>query len=242
MVTTLSVKKGIKTIVQHHVENQACEQYKEQDTLYKMIFPFLRCFGWSEDDVFAQVYVPGTPGVHGFVDMTLRIGGINGEDQIVLEAKRPSFSDLSQAIEQLEFYFNNSKAHIGILTNGIEYWFFSWAERTPVMDRRPFARINIKHLDLFVRDNFVMRLRKHKFDIRLMKWYSHADFIRWNIYRLLSSSHGGNNSTLAFDNFKAIFSKYKLDGEELDIYYLKDMFEFTKHHSRYNYEHGKSEW
>ncbi len=237
IITENGVKKKAKALAE---DFDAVKQgdLNEADTRARYIDKFLGAFGWAPSDIRREKHVT-TPGGSGYIDYVLVVDDV---DQVVVEAKRMNHSFEGKDIEQLAEYFNASSAHVGILTNGIEYWFFSWDEKKPCMDLRPFARINLRHLDIAKRDNFLMYLKRSKFDVRRMKWVSHADFIRWNLYNCLGKRLGDDNSSLAWKVFKAKFGYYQIDGKPVDSKYVKALFEFTKHHSRYRYLHKISEW
>lgn len=246
IITERSVKQKVKAIAKE-LETELAKQSNasdksdpnEADTRARYIDEFFKAFGWTAADIAREQYVPGA----GYIDYTLVVDNV---DQIVVEAKRLSHSINDEDIEQLAKYFNNTAAHVGILTNGIEYWFFSWdpykKNKPQRMNPTPFARINIQHLDVSRRDNFIMYLKRSKFDVRRIKWVSHADYIRRSLYICLGGQLGGDNSTIAWEAFKAIFSTREIDGEIVDYEYVKAVFEHTKYHSRYKYRKGIQEW
>ena len=235
IITERSVTKKAKELSKRYSTIDKDIDLNEADTRARYIDKFFEALGWTSNDVTREMHVNDV----GYIDYTLVVDGV---DQIVVEAKRLHHTFDEKDIEQLAKYFNGTSAHVGILTNGIEYWFFSWKEKARSMDMRPFARIDMRHLDIARRDNFLMYLKRSKFDVRRMKWVSHADFIRWSIYIFFGKNYGGDNSKLAWESFKAKLSGYEIDGTPVDYDYVKALFEFTKHHSRYRYIHGISEW
>lgn len=70
----------------------------------------------------------------------------NSEPMIVLEAKKAS-ETLTKHWKQLFQYFNADKARIGILTNGIEYRFYTDGVKQNIMDDEPSLIINLVDLD-----------------------------------------------------------------------------------------------
>jgi len=69
----------------------------------------------------------------------------DGETIFLIECKK-SGSDLSKEnMSQLYRYFNVTKARIAILTNGVQYWFYSDIEELNKMDDRPFLELNLKN-------------------------------------------------------------------------------------------------
>ena len=80
----------------------------------------------------------------------------DGEVIMLIECK-PASTNLSQAnMSQLFRYFTVTKARIAILTNGIDYRFYSDLEEKNVMDQRPFLELDL----LDVREDRVQEVRK----------------------------------------------------------------------------------
>lgn len=86
---------------------------------------------------------------------------INGKISIVIEAKDVN-ENLAKHSKQLARYFVNTEAKIAILTNGIEYWFYTDLEKDNIMDIDPFFKISLKEytpeqetqLKDFTKENF----------------------------------------------------------------------------------------
>ncbi|WP_054030974.1 type I restriction endonuclease [Desulfatitalea tepidiphila] len=91
----------------------------------------------------------------------------DGETIILFECKKAN-SDLSQeCMSQLYRYFSVTKARIAILTNGIQYKFFSDLEETNRMDNKPFLELDLsnpKSNALFE----VKKMAKEDFDLDRM--------------------------------------------------------------------------
>lgn len=67
----------------------------------------------------------------------------DGETCILVECKKAN-GDLSQEnMSQLYRYFTVTKARIAILTNGIQYRFYSDLEETNKMDKKPFLELDL---------------------------------------------------------------------------------------------------
>ena len=85
----------------------------------------------------------------------------DGDPIILIECKACS-EDLDKHGSQLFRYFATSKARFGILTNGLQYRFFTDIEASNIMDLEPFMDINIlklkeseiTELQKFHKDNF----------------------------------------------------------------------------------------
>lgn len=86
---------------------------------------------------------------------------VDGKPIILIEAKNHTES-LDRHKTQLERYFTVTDSKFGVLTNGIEYRFYSDLEKENVMDNSPFFTINLlklkkrdlKELEKFKAENF----------------------------------------------------------------------------------------
>lgn len=77
------------------------------------------------------------------VDYLIRI---DGKPAMIVEGKHWQ-QDLSQHKGQLRRYYTASHVHVAILTNGIEYRFFTDIERENVMDEEAFLTIRMDKID-----------------------------------------------------------------------------------------------
>lgn len=91
----------------------------------------------------------------------------NGDPILLIECKHSS-KNLDQCGNQLFRYFGTSKAKFGVLTDGIEYQFFSDLDSENVMDKTPFLEIDITNL----KDSHIEELKKFH------KSYFHPENIR----------------------------------------------------------------
>ncbi len=130
----------------------------EEATKTSLIMPFFSILGY---DVFNPTeFVP-----EYVADVGIKKGEkvdyaivIDGEPNILIEAK--SVNDkLEKHDSQLFRYFGTSKAKFAILTNGIEYRFFTDLEEANKMDSTPFLTIKLEAL----KDSDIAELKKfHK--------------------------------------------------------------------------------
>lgn len=151
------VKEFAKTIPKKldHIDS-------EETTKIALITPFLRLMGYDTTDP-SEVRA----------EYTADVGTKQGEkvDFAILEDNKPLvFIECKQAsnelstdnISQLYRYFSITDIQIGILTNGVEYQFFTTGEDNNRMDEKPFLDINmlqltkkdIKELEKFKKVNF----------------------------------------------------------------------------------------
>ncbi len=132
----------------------------EEATKHSLILPFIQMLGY---DIFNPIEVVPE------VDCDLKRSGEkidyiienNGAHLMLIECKHWK-QKLSQHTLQLSAYFAASNARIGILTNGIEYRFFTDLEKPNLMDDAPFLVVDMEHLSdeavewllLFKKDTF----------------------------------------------------------------------------------------
>ncbi len=131
----------------------------EEATKTSFIMPFLNILGYDVFD--PTIVVP---------EFTADIGRKKGEKVdyaimhndkplILIEAK-PHTEPLDRHKTQLERYFTVTDCKFGILTNGIEYRFYSDLEKPNVMDKKPFLTINL----LKLKDRDIKELEKFKYE------------------------------------------------------------------------------
>ena len=139
----------------------------EEATKNALIMPFIQALGY---DVFnPQEVVPEFVADVGMkkgekVDYAIQQ---NGEVIILIECKQAN-ANLSQAnISQLYRYFTTTKARIAILTNGIQYRFFSDLEEPNKMDQKEFLELDMTNIRENLLDE-VKKLAKEKFDLDRM--------------------------------------------------------------------------
>ncbi|MCR2039662.1 type I restriction endonuclease [Campylobacter helveticus] len=141
----MDFENQLNSIVETIVERKGLVN-TEEATKMTFIMPFLKALGY---DVFnPSVVVP---------EYTADIGTKKGEKVdyaifkdakpfILIEAKNHT-ENLDNHNNQLVRYFNtNSSIKFAILTNGIEYRFFTDIERQNLMDKIPFLIVNLEKL------------------------------------------------------------------------------------------------
>lgn len=83
-----------------------------------------------------------------------------GKPVVLIECKRKGTDLSTTGVSQLYRYFQTTTARIGVLTDGIEYRFFSDIDRENFMDGQPFFEFNmldfsehdVQELDRFTKD------------------------------------------------------------------------------------------
>lgn len=140
----------------------------EEATKHAFILPFLQILGF--DPLNPKEVVPEY--ACGFTSKTDNVDYaiiIDGKPQIIIECKHHS-ENISNHLNQLHKYFVSSDAKIGIITNGIEYWFFTDSVETNKMDESPFLKLDItdvsdkemEWLSLISKENFSLESIKSK--------------------------------------------------------------------------------
>ena len=139
----------------------------EEATKNALVLPFIAALGY---DVFNPTEV-----VPEFVaDVGTKKGEKvdyaimnEGETIALIECKKAG-TDLAQAqMSQLFRYFAVTKTRIGILTNGVQYRFFSDLEAPNKMDNVPFLELNLEDLRPIAL-NEARKLGKENFDLERM--------------------------------------------------------------------------
>ena len=143
----------------------------EEMTKQSLINPFIQVFGF---EIFNPLEVR--------LEYTADFGNKKGEKLdyalfkdgkpiIFIEAKSVT-ENLSNHDAQLGRYFNSTKdVKLGILTNGIEYKFFTHLDSNNIMDSTPFLDINILELKENDIEN-LSKLRKDNFDSNGLIYYA----------------------------------------------------------------------
>lgn len=125
----------------------------EQETKNTLIEPFFKELGYDirhTEDIMTEV----TCDIGKNNEKVDYILCIAGQPKILVEAKDWRVELSTKHINQLFRYFSTSDCKLGILTNGLEYWFFSDFEKENVMDKKPFYKINA--LSICDKDKFIL--------------------------------------------------------------------------------------
>ncbi len=116
----------------------------EEATKMNLIMPFIQQLGYNVFDINEVIpeYTADIGKRKGEkVDYAIKI---NDKVAIIIEAKDVN-EKLQNHSKQLSRYFVNTEAKIGILTNGLEYWFYTDVEKENIMDDEPFFIFNMQN-------------------------------------------------------------------------------------------------
>ncbi|RSC92260.1 type I restriction endonuclease [Tenacibaculum singaporense] len=193
----------------------------EEATKTAFVLPFIDLLGY---DIFNPTEV--------IPEFTADIGLKKGEkvDYAIMENSVPILiieckhwkEDLNTHNSQLFRYFHTSKSRFALLTNGVEYKFFTDLEETNKMDEKPFLEFNITKLKEST-INEVVKFHKTKFDVdqivnnasslkysrEIKKIFNaqliepESDFIRFFSSRVYS----GRQTERVLEQFKELVSK-----------------------------------
>ena len=117
----------------------------EEATKMSFIVPFLLKLGWD-------VYNPLEVVPEYVCDVGIKKGEkvdyaliVNESPAIILEAKDWKQSLSGKMFSQLYRYFVTSESKIGVITNGIEYQFYTDSIKENIMDESPFFSFSLEH-------------------------------------------------------------------------------------------------
>ena len=139
----------------------------EEATKMGLILPFLSQLGYNVFDV-EEVIPEFTADIAKKkgekIDYAIKM---EGKICFVIEAKHVN-ENLDKHSKQLARYYVNTEAKIGILTNGIEYRFYTDIAKDNVMDEEPFFTFNL--------------LNYKSKDFEFLKSFSKSNFDEYKLY------------------------------------------------------------
>ena len=139
----------------------------EEATKNSLILPFINALGYN-------IFNPTEVMPEFIADVGMKKGErvdyavcIDGKPVFLYECKwcQSSLSNANAA--QLRRYFHVTSAKIGILTNGIQYYFFSDLDQTNIMDEKPFMELDLENIDATLLKE-VKKLSKPDFQMEAM--------------------------------------------------------------------------
>ncbi len=120
--------------------------FTEEATKTALIMPFFYLLGY---DVFNPIeFVPEFVADHGIkkgekVDYAI----IKDNKPVILIEAKSVYENLDKHTGQLHRYFTTTESKFAILTNGIEYRFYTDLEKANILDTTPFLTVNLDNLD-----------------------------------------------------------------------------------------------
>lgn len=178
----------------------------EETTKTSLILPFLGLMGYDFTNP-AEVKAEYTADIGSKkgekIDLAILL---NNKPEMLIECK-PAYEKLDlKHISQLYRYFNITNSKIGILTNGLDYKFFTDSKNPGKMDEKPFLEINM--LDLSKKD--IIELEKFtKENYNLTDILKRVDVLKYSneIKKVIN-----NEINLPSDDFTRVIAKQVYDG------------------------------
>lgn len=134
------LEKGLNELVDKIAKDKP-RATDEQKTTNWLVNPFLKTLGYSIDNGIVEPQYDVSDGKDNKVDYAI----VKNNKPIVLIEIKKHTENLDKHFNQLHTYFNVcAKCSFGILTNGVEYRFFSNTENVRDMDSTPFMMLNLE--------------------------------------------------------------------------------------------------
>lgn len=147
MTTTVIPKQAIsqlKKMLDNFKLNEAIEiSSNEAQTRKFLIEPFFFMLNYISTDLIPEYNADFGDRVSQKIDYAIVL---NKKDTILIEAKKQNSRLTDKEAGQLNGYFNNTKnSKIAILTNGVEYRFYSDVVEPNVIDNKPFFLFDLSN-------------------------------------------------------------------------------------------------
>ncbi len=129
------------------IQSQRSLITSEQATILVSIQPFIRALGYDTQNL-AEVQPEFTADPHSSgterVDYVIKR---DGKPIVLIEVKSANTTLNQHHWKQLHSYFVSLDVEFGVLTNGLEYRFYTDTKKPNVMDEEPFLTIDMLKLD-----------------------------------------------------------------------------------------------
>ncbi|TAE28204.1 MAG: restriction endonuclease [Candidatus Kapaibacterium sp.] len=181
---------------------------------------------------------------------------MNGTPVILIECKQASDTLSVDNAAQLYRYFSVTPAKIAILTNGVQYKFFSDTEEINKMDLKPFLEFDMRTLDMTnaaILDQIRSFSREHfKIDEagRMAIEMKYAEGIKQFLFKqvqepsddfaatLLGAVYPGRRTAKAIEQFRPVVQKAFLGFLEERVAQVVRAMNIAAHNSQYAKENG----
>lgn len=133
--------------IAEQIQQQRHLMNNEEATLQVSIRPFIEALGYNTrnlSEVAPQFTADPRPSGTDRVDYAILR---DNYPVILIEAKSANTSLTENNWKQLHDYFNAEEVRLGILTNGLEYRFYTDLKKRNIMDKQPFLIIEMLSLD-----------------------------------------------------------------------------------------------
>lgn len=142
----MSLFRALSRIAEQ-IQQQRHLMRNEEATLQVSIRPFIEALGYNTRnlaEVAPQFTADPRPSGTDRVDYAILR---EGNPVILIEAKAANIGLTENNWKQLHDYFNAEEVRFGILTNGLEYRFYTDLKKRNIMDKQPFLTIDMLNLD-----------------------------------------------------------------------------------------------
>ncbi len=133
--------------ISEQIQSQRHLMRNEEATLQVSIRPFIEALGYNTRnlaEVAPQFTADPRPSGTDRVDYAI----LRDSNPVILIEAKPANTNLTENNwKQLHDYFNAEEVRFGILTNGIEYRFYTDLNKRNIMDKDPFLTIDMLILD-----------------------------------------------------------------------------------------------
>ena len=191
----------------------------EEATKHSFVMPFLQILGYDVFD--PTIVVPEfTADIRSKKGEKVDYAILQNNEPIILIEVKTHTENLNNHTKQIERYFPHTSAKFGILTNGIEYRFFSDLEKENILDSTPFLIIdllNLKERDFKELEKFSQGILDPNNILSLASRKKHINGIK-DIFE--------NEIKNPSDEFTKFFASQLIDGKRITQPILA---EFKKH-------------
>lgn len=119
---------------------------KEEATKNALVQPFLEVLGYDPRNI-EEVEPEYDAGMSNHKDARVDYAVLSNGKPIMLFECKALGTPLEKCATQLQWYFSSTDAHIGILTDGNRYLFYSDIDKPNCMDAKPYMSITMSDLD-----------------------------------------------------------------------------------------------
>lgn len=211
----MNLRESLNQIAENTIKYKASVS-TEEATITTFVMPFINALGYdafNPEEVIPQFTADIGIKKGEKVDYAIRI---NEKISILIECKKLSSKLDAQNESQLHRYFHTTEARIAILTNGVDYKFYSDLDNLNIMDKKPFFEFSIQQLD----DSILEKLKyltKQSFNIDKLLPHStipsHISKPKITIYEPIFSEPENEFETEKFSNCLALAKRGNVNAQ-----------------------------
>lgn len=132
--------------IQHRIENQSSSLLTEEAVKHSLVLPMLSAWGYdvfNPEEVTPELIADIGTKKGEKIDYAILLGG---KPVILIECKGPESKLSLENASQLYRYFSVTEVRFAVLTNGIQYKFYTDLDAPNKMDSIPFLEIDLRKL------------------------------------------------------------------------------------------------